>query len=115
MDWPVIRAVTLCMGLCVAPLSAAAHQIVVFASVDCEIVRVEAKFSNGNAAQQGEVRVKNGDNVLLTTLQLDTDGTAEVPLDSLDHSSGLVIEVDTGSHDNYWMVTPEDIARACGS
>jgi nickel transport protein len=103
------------MGLSAAPFSVAAHQLVVFAVVDCEIVRVEAKFSNGNAAQQGEVRVLDGKNILLTTLELETDGTAAVPLGSLDHSSGLVIEVDTGSHDNYWMVTPEDIARACGS
>jgi nickel transport protein len=103
------------MGLSAAPFSVAAHQLVVFAAVDCKIVRVEAKFSNGNAAQQGEVRVLDGNNMLLTTVQLDTDGTAAVPLDNLDHSSGLVIEVDTGSHDNYWMVTPEDIARSCGS
>jgi len=36
-------------------------------------------------------------------------------LDSVDHSTGLVIEVDTGSHDNYWIVTPDDIARNCQS
>ena len=29
--------------------------------------------------------------------------------------AGLVIEVDTGSHDNYWIVTPDDIARNCQS
>ena len=96
-------------------MAAAAHQLVVFASVDCEAVTVEAKFSNGRITQQGDVRVLDGGNSLLTTLQLESDGTARIPLESVDHSGGLVIEVDTGSHDNYWIVTPEDIARNCGS
>ena len=96
-------------------MGAAAHQLVVFASVDCEAVTVEAKFSNGRVAQKGDVRVLDGENSLVMTLPLGSDGTARVPLDSVDHSGGLVIEVGTGSHDNYWIVTPEDIARKCGS
>jgi len=92
-----------------------AHKLVVFASVDCEVVTVEAKFSNGRVAQAGEVRVLDGENTLLTTLALSKDGTAKVPLDSVDATGGLVIEVDTGGHDNYWIVTPDDIARNCGS
>jgi nickel transport protein len=102
-------------GLAVAPIGASAHQLVVFASVDCAAVTVEAKFSNGRVAQAGEVRVLDGNNALQTALALGTDGTAQIPLDSVDHASGLVIEVDTGNHDNYWIVTPEDIAQACGS
>jgi nickel transport protein len=111
----VIRALALSSFVIAAPMSAAAHQLVVFASVDCEAVTIEAKFSNGRVTQQGDVRVLDGENNLLTTLQLETDGTALVPLDSVDHTGGLLIEVDTGSHDNYWIVTPEDIARKCGS
>lgn len=99
----------------VAPVTAGAHQLNVFASVDCEAVLVEAKFSNGKAPVEGEVRVLDGENTLLSTLKLTPDGTRLVPLDSVDHSGGLVIEVDTGSHDDYWIVTPEDIARNCGS
>ncbi|MEO1238965.1 MAG: hypothetical protein AAFW64_04735 [Pseudomonadota bacterium] len=111
----MIRAVALsALGVAV-PMGAAAHQLVVFASVDCQAVTVEAKFSNGRVTQKGDVRVLDGDNNLLVTLQLRSDGTANVPLDSVDHSGGLLIEVDTGSHDNYWIVTPEDIARNCGS
>jgi len=97
------------------PVAAAAHQLNVFASVDCEAVTVEAKFSNGRYASEGEVRLRGGDNALLTTLALGADGTLRVPLDSVDHSGGLVIEVDAGNHDDYWIVTPEDIARNCGS
>ena len=97
------------------PTGAAAHKLVVFASADCEAVTVEAKFSSGRVAQKGEVRILDGENELLTTLELQSDGTALVPLDSVDHSGGLVIEVDTGGHDNYWILTPDDIAGKCGS
>ncbi|MEM1375730.1 MAG: hypothetical protein AAGF78_15275 [Pseudomonadota bacterium] len=106
------------LGLCVtaAPLGAAAHQLVVFASVeDCTDVVVEAKFSNGNVAQKGEVRVLGEDRDVLSTLMLEENGTARVGLDSIDHSAGLLIEVDTGGHDNYWILTPDDIAGKCGS
>ncbi|MEL7099304.1 MAG: hypothetical protein AAGM84_10795 [Pseudomonadota bacterium] len=102
-------------ALLVAAAPAAAHQLIVFASVDCEAVTVEAKFSNGRVAQAGEVRIKDGENTLQATLGLQKDGTARALLNTLDHSGGLLIEVDTGGHDNYWIVTPEDIARACGS
>lgn len=99
----------------IAPATAGAHQLNVFATVDCEAVVVEAKFSIGKRPVAGEVRVLDGRNALLATLALDADGTSRVPLDSVDHSGGLVIEVDVGSHDDYWIVTPEDIARKCGS
>ena len=99
----------------IAPTIAGAHQLNVFAAVDCQAGLVEAKFSNGKHPVTGEVRVLDGESNLLTTLELDADGTSRVPLDSVDHSSGLVIEVDVGSHDDYWIVTPEDIARKCGS
>ena len=111
----MIRALALAIAIAVAPQGAAAHKLVVFASVDCEAVLVEAKFSNGRVAQTGDVRVLDGENVLQSELTLNEDGTARVLLDSVDHSGGLVIEVDTGGHDNYWILTPEDIARKCGS
>lgn len=111
----MIRAIAFTALTVVAPLGAAAHQMSVFASVDCQVVTVEAKFSNGNAVQKAEVRVLDGESTLLTTLSIEEDGTATVPLASVDHSGGLLIEVDTGSHDNYWIVTPEDIARSCQS
>ncbi|MEM9698904.1 MAG: hypothetical protein AAF943_08965 [Pseudomonadota bacterium] len=111
----MIRALGAAASVLATPVTVAAHQLVVFASVDCEAVTVEAKFSNGKAVQRGEVRVLDGESTLMTTLDIDADGTTKVPLESLDHAGGLVIEVDTGSHDNYWIVTPEDIARKCGS
>ncbi|MEL6688875.1 MAG: hypothetical protein AAFP28_01040 [Pseudomonadota bacterium] len=115
MDRSVIRALSTAALLVAAPIGAAAHQLVVFASVDCDSVTVEAKFSSGRIAQKGDVRVLDGENTLLTETTLETNGTATIPLSSVDHSTGLLIEVDTGGHDNYWIVTPEDIARNCGS
>ena len=103
------------MAMVAAPISAAAHQLVVFAAVDCDAVMVEAKFSNGRAVQEAEVRVLDGENNLLLTLPIETDGTLSIPLDTVDHATGLVIEVDTGSHDNYWLLTPNDIAENCQS
>lgn len=110
-----MKAAALACLFAAAPMAAAAHNLIVFASVDCEVVTVEAKFSNGNAVQQADVRVLDGQNTLLTTQRIGEDGTLALPLDSLDHSEGLLIEVDTGSHDNYWIVTPDDIARNCQS
>ena len=109
----MIRTICVAGLLAAAPISASAHQLIVFAAVDCETVQVEAKFSNGNAVQLGEVRVLDGQNTLLTTMPIGEDGTVAVDLATVDHSEGLLIEVDTGSHDNYWIVTPEDIARSC--
>ena len=76
---------------------------------------MEAKFSKGKVARMGDVRILDGDNNLLETLQLGEDGTASVPLVSVDHSRGLLIDVDTSSHDNYWIVKREDIGSNCGS
>ena len=111
----MIRIAALVGIVAVAPIGAAAHGLIVFASVDCNAVTVEAKFTNGNVVQQGEVRVLDGQNDLLITSQIETDGTLTVPLADVDHAEGFVIEVDTGSHDNYWIVTPDDIAKNCRS
>lgn len=110
----MIRAFALSAALLAAPLAANAHKLVVFASTDCKTVLVEAKFSNGKPVKTGEVEVRGGDNELLMTLAV-TDGTARVPLSDVDHSGGLLILIDTDGHDDYWILTPEDIARKCGS
>ena len=111
----MMRRIALAGAVCSAPFGAAAHQLVVFASVDCKAVHVEAKFSSGRIAKQGEVRILDGQNELLKTTELSEDGMVSLPLDGLDHSEGLVIEVDTNGHENYWIVTPQDIALACGT
>jgi len=98
-----------------AASSAFAHQLNVFASTDCDVVLVETKFSTGRIPVKGEVRVLDGENTLLLHLELGEDGTVRVPLAELDSTTGLLIEVDTGNHDDYWILPPEDIARKCQS
>ena len=88
------------------------HQLNVFAYVEGGTVIVESRFSNGNAPRVGEVRVLDAANALLMTLPIAEDGTARFPLDAEHAADGLLIEVSTTSgHDNYWILTPEDIAR----
>jgi len=106
-------AAVIAFGLCATP--AEAHRLNVFASADCDTVRVEAKFSNGRRPVSGEVRVKDADEALLATLALGEDGELSIPLASLDHAGGLLIEVESGRHEDYWVLTPEDLAQGCAS
>jgi nickel transport protein len=98
-----------------AAVPAFAHKLTVFASTDCEVVLVEAKFSSGRIPVKGEVRVLDGENALVTTTNLGKDGTVAIPLDEIDAETGVLIEVDTGGHENYWILTPDDIAKKCQS
>jgi nickel transport protein len=92
-----------------------AHGLNVFAFVEGDTVVVESRFSNGNAPRVGEVRVLDSENRLVMTLPLAEDGTARFPFDPSHADTGLLIEVETGEgHENYWILTPEDIARGSG-
>ena len=96
----------------VSATAAWAHQLNVFAYVEAGVVIVESRFSNGNTPQLGEVHVLDAANQPLLTLPLTEDGTARFPLDPAHAEGGLLIEVSTGEgHNNYWILTPEDIAR----
>jgi nickel transport protein len=91
---------------------AAAHQLNVFAFVEDGQVVVEAKFSTGKIPVAGEVRIFDAAGTRLDTLPLDEDGTRTFPLDPAHAEGGLLIEVEVNEgHDNYWILTPEDIAR----
>lgn len=59
----------------VVPIGAAAHQLIVFASVDCETVTVGAKFSNGNPVMLADVSILDRQNEQLTTLPIGEGGT----------------------------------------
>lgn len=103
-----------CLALGLAA-TAAAHQLNVFAFVEEGDVVVEAKFSNGKRPVSGEVRVRGGDGTLLLTLPLGENGEARFALSSVEHEEGLAIDVSTGAgHDDYWILTPEDIAAKAG-
>ncbi|KIN75006.1 hypothetical protein Z945_2904 [Sulfitobacter noctilucae] len=89
-----------------------AHQLIVFAFVEDGAVIVETKFSTGKIPISGEVRIFDAENTLLLTLPLEKDGTVRFPLDPDASTQGLSIEVETSEgHDNYWVLTPDDIER----
>ena len=115
MDRPV-KTLVAALAVVVMATAALAHRLNVFAYVEDAVVVVTSEFSNGNAPQLGEVRVFDAENTLLMTLPLEADGTVRFPLDPAYADAGLLIEVSTGEgHDNYWILTPDDIARGSGS
>ena len=94
---------------------AAAHQYNVFASVDCEAVTVEATLENGRPPATGEIRLRDGADAVIMTLDLGDTGTMRIPLEGIDTSGGLKVEVQSGDHNDYWILSPDDIARSCVS
>ena len=100
------------MMCALAPGLAHAHGMKVVASTDCERLLVKATFSNGKAVPEAQVEVRGGENQLLATLPL-VHGTSEARLDDLDHSGGLLVLIDTDGHDDFWILTPDDIAERC--
>ena len=110
----VLRGAALAAGLSLLTAAASAHQLMVFAAVDGQEVVVETKFSNGKVPKAGTVTVYDGEDKVVGTHALTPDGTARFPLKHAE--SGLRIEVSTGEgHDSYWVLTPDDIAKAAGN
>jgi nickel transport protein len=92
---------------------ALAHRLNVFAWIDGAEVVVEAKFASGVRPKVGTVRVYDGDETLIRTMGVDGNGAARFPLQG--GEQGLRIEVDAGDgHQDYWILTPDDIARQTG-
>jgi nickel transport protein len=101
--------------LAVSGTLAWAHQLTVFAFVEDGDVVIEAKFSNGRVPVEGVVRVLDAGGAPLATLALGPGGTARFAFDPATGAGGLTIEVETGEgHEDYWILTPEDIARGSG-
>lgn len=98
-----------------AACPAAAHQYNVFALADCDAIEVEATLESGLRPRSGEVRLLDDTDTVIRTLDLGDTGTKRIPIDGLNTSGGLRVEVDAGDHSDYWILTPEDIARSCTS
>ncbi len=95
---------------------AAAHPFNVYARSDCVTLTVKATINDGQAPSEGLVTLTNGDNVVvLTTSLVGNTGIVEIPLDGLDVTGGLRADVVSGAHSDYWVLTPEDLARSCSS
>lgn len=108
-----MKRLLLGLALALASTPVLAHQLVVFAETDCATLTVEAVFSSGKVPVAGTVRVLNADEVEILSLPLGDSGKLTIPLEGIDTTGGLVVEVDTGDHSDYWIVTPEDFAHAC--
>ena len=107
---PLLAALFVAIGL-----PALAHSVVVFAIVEGEEVVVETKFSSGAPLQAGEVRVLDAEGRELRRLTIAPGEPIRFPIEG--GEDGLRIEVSAGNgHENYWILTPLDIAsgRAAG-
>lgn len=95
---------------------AAAHPFNVFARSDCVALTVMATINDGDAPSEGAVTLLNGEDVVVLTTELVGDtGSVEIPLEGLDLTGGVRAEVVSGGHSDYWVLTPEDLARRCSS
>ncbi len=106
-------AIAILAVLIAAP--ATAHDLRVFAFVEDDMVNVEAAFSSGRLPQTGEIRVVDDQGAEIERHAIDPEGVTRFALPEGHAARGVVIEVDAGNgHSDYWVLTPEDIARGEG-
>ncbi|SLN12924.1 hypothetical protein ROJ8625_00375 [Roseivivax jejudonensis] len=104
----------LVVALCVAQ-PADAHHFNVYAWTDCRVIEVRATTENGTAAAAGDIQLRDDDGNIVGSFDLGPGETTKIPLDGLDLSGGLRVEVQSGPHEDYWQLTQEEIARACST
>ncbi|WP_112321122.1 hypothetical protein [Oceanibium sediminis] len=95
-----------------ATLPAQAHRLVVYATVDADAAQivVETKFSNGNPAQLGDIRLLDADAQPLGTFPLERGGLTRIDIPEIGAEGGITVEVETDEgHDDYWVLTPADL------
>lgn len=87
-----------------------AHGLSVTATVDGDALVVDARFSNGRAPSGGSVTVVNDVEEELYGAPLNADGSARLPLDAFDTSTGIRIDVETDDgHEGYRIMMPADL------
>ncbi|MEM9228071.1 MAG: hypothetical protein AAGB10_00540 [Pseudomonadota bacterium] len=108
-----MKRIAVCLAL-LSAVPALAHQLVVYAYADAGEVVVEARFSNGNPAKQGEIRLLNAEALVLVKAPLEDDGETRLAVpDGAD--GGLTVEVETDAgHSDYWILTPSDLGLEAG-
>ncbi|MGR3494750.1 hypothetical protein [Citreimonas sp.] len=100
----------LLLSLLAAP--ALAHDLRVFARVDGDTVIVETTFSSGRVPTAGEIALTDAEGAPLGTVELDDDGETAFALPDAVRDTGMRIDVTVSEgHQDYWLLTPGDIAR----
>jgi nickel transport protein len=90
-----------------------AHALGVFVTLNCTSVDVEARYSNGEPARSGTIAIYDDKDDLMTETAVRPGEATRVPFETADAASGFRVVVDTGSHEDYWIVTPEDVTSSC--
>jgi nickel transport protein len=89
---------------------ASAHRVNVFAWVDGDLIRVEAKFPGSGPVRNGEVSVKGPDGTILVTGQTDSKGEFAFPVPL---KSDLLVTVGAGpGHESSWTVREGELTGA---
>ena len=106
----LIRTLAL-LGALMAAAPALAHRLVIYAYAEAGEVVVESNFSNGSPAGAGSITVKGGDGAVLAEMPLSETGVTRFAVPE-GGAEGIAVEVLTDAgHEDYWILTPEDLAQ----
>lgn len=91
-------------------VNAYGHSLSVFAWVEGDTLMVETRFSSGKIPVSGTITLYDGYDQKLSEHPITGEEFERLPLPNWE--SGLKVVSSTGDgHDNYWILTPEDIRQ----
>lgn len=92
-----------------------AHALGLFVTLNCTSIDVEARYSNGKPARSGTIALYDDEDDLMTETAVRPGEATRVPIENADAANGFRVVVDTGSHEDYWIVTPDDVISSCAA
>ena len=93
--------------------AAQAHALGVFVTLDCTSIAVDARYSNGKRARAGTISLFDDRDILVVERPVSPDTATRIPFETANMLRGFRVVVDTSSHDDYWIVTPDDLSESC--
>ena len=109
-----LPAVLLCGTLQLFDTHAAqAHALGVFVTLDCTSIDVDARYSDGKQARVGKISLFDDRDILVVERPVSPNTATRIPFEAANMLRGFRVVVDTGSHDDYWIVTPDDLSESC--
>lgn len=100
----------LCTLMLLLAVNAYGHSLSVFAWVEGDTLLVETRFSSGKIPVSGTITLYDGYDEKLSEHPITGEDVVRLPLPAWE--SGLKVEAATGDgHDNYWILTPDDIRQ----